>query len=180
MLRGLGDVDHRKRYARSREALDAALDDVIARGDRVHRMAAAAASRVDRNIEHVDGGVVEVIVDHVLHAPAHRSLQLDRRYIGRLDQQELIVAGRQQRQASIVVDAQVLRDAVGILERSVKRARAATLDRALSRRLAHAVSKRQRSGLHGHCQPARLASAAPCEESSHYAQPSNLGFDFKL
>ena len=35
-LRGLGDVDHRKRDMRGAEALDAALNDVVARCDHVH------------------------------------------------------------------------------------------------------------------------------------------------
>jgi hypothetical protein len=58
------------------EQLLARFDHAVARGDREHRMLGAHGRvRVDRDVEHVDGGVVDVEVEHVLQAPAHRGLQ---------------------------------------------------------------------------------------------------------
>ncbi len=84
-LRGFLDVDDRERNLKTRKALHAGLDHLVLRGHRVHRMAAACIRRIGRNIEHVDRGLIDRVIEHVLDAPARSVLQLRGRYVRCVD-----------------------------------------------------------------------------------------------
>ena len=73
-------------------------------------LARTAAVLVDRDVEHVDGGVVDVEIEHVLQAPAHRGLEFLGRHVGRVDREHLVFAAAEHGQAAVIVGLQFAAD----------------------------------------------------------------------
>src|SRR5688572_15978800 len=111
-LRGVRDVDDRQRNAAGGEAIERRADGLVAGGHRIHVVRALRAPRGHRHIQHVDGRIVDVVVEHVLDAPAHRRLELlglDRR---RLDQKDVVFLRLEQRGAAEAFQAELARHAL--------------------------------------------------------------------
>ena len=111
-LAGFRNVDRLQGDAGGLEAPDAFADERIGRAHREHVVARARAALAEGNVEHVDGRVRDVIVEHVLDAPAHRGLQLGGGNVRRFDLEHLVFARRHQRRAAVSVHVQFLRDAL--------------------------------------------------------------------
>jgi hypothetical protein len=72
------------------------LDDGAADRDGIHHARLPAAA-LFRQLEDVDDGVLDPKIDAVLQAPAHRGLELRRRHLGCLDQNQLVIPGGEHR-----------------------------------------------------------------------------------
>ena len=103
------NIDHLQRNLGPLELCDLPLHDRILRRDRVHIVALPRRILVDRNVEHVHGGVVDVVIEQILDAPADRRLQFLARHIGRVHHQQLVFRGLQQRRAAIAAQFVLLR-----------------------------------------------------------------------
>jgi hypothetical protein len=168
-LRRLADVDHGERHARRLELADAALQQVVARRHGEDLALARRGRGVGRrNVEHVDGRVLDAVIDEILHFPAHRALQLGRRHVGCLDQQQLVLAVGQHRGALMALDVQLARAA-----------RPVVADRPLARCRWMRVHKGHRVRVHRGREPSRdLASACePAEQIYPSFSTRNLKLD---
>src|SRR5476649_1378190 len=75
----------------------------LLRGHHEHHVRMAGGVLVDRDVEHVDGGVVDVEIEYVLQAPAHGRFQFFGRHIGRVELQQLVFAAAEQDAAARAV-----------------------------------------------------------------------------
>ncbi|MCZ7563968.1 MAG: hypothetical protein M5U08_09305 [Burkholderiales bacterium] len=100
-----------RRYGRFFEAAHVTVDGLVRRSHRVHRMPARGRALRRRNVEHVERRIVDVVVEQILHPPADRSAQLVARYVRRVDQEQLILAGLEQRFARAARETELARGA---------------------------------------------------------------------
>ena len=132
-LRGLRNIDHRQRDARVLAFPDLRLDELIASRHGVHQVIARRGAIWRRHIQHIDGGIIDVVVDHVLDAPADCALQLLLRHVRRLHQYQLVLARTQQGDALIAPQMHALRHFRQLLLLAIQRLGAVATDVRLAR-----------------------------------------------
>ena len=87
--RELRNIDTTSCKPAALEQIDLLLHELCLRGDRVHHLVRSTAS-MRRHLEHVDHGVVDVEIDQILDAPAHRRAQLVAGHVRRLDERKVV------------------------------------------------------------------------------------------